>query len=302
MTDNQLLPIHPIHRGRERGEADGVVVLAGVMRVPELEVGGLQLLEQRGEILRRAGDVVAVDVGLVAGGEVEADGRGKVLQFFPGEAEEHALVPVGGGAGRDDALEEAGALDERVEREESAEGMPEQAAVGGVRAVGAFDERDDILLDEREERGGATGPVDGGVLHRRRREIERAERHGVAAGLVTDVDHDDRPHALRVDVVVLEERQQREMPAVEHVEHGIGLAGGGVVLGQRDEEHVVLAGLRGAERDALGVRERDGGPRGIGGDKTGAERECKGKEQGGDAHGGWRGHLLQGGTTRFMRA
>lgn len=96
---------------------------------------------------------------------------------------------------------------------------------------------------------------------------------------MADVHHDDRLHPFRIEVVVLQEGQQREMPAVEHVKDGVGFPRGRLILRQTDEELVGQTDLRRRDCSVLGVFEFDlrGGRRATAAGQ-GAQRG-KGKDQ-----------------------
>ena len=101
--------------------------------------------------------------------------------------------------------------------------MAQQSAVSGVGAIGAVDKGNEFVLEKVEKRGRATAAAAQGLGNRGGREVLGAESHGVAGRRLADVDNDDRGHALGINIVVLKEGHQGEMPAIEDVEHGIGL-------------------------------------------------------------------------------
>jgi len=113
---------------------------------------------------------------------------------------------------------ERGPLLERIDGEQTAEGMAEESPVGSVGAVGVVDERDQFLFEEVEKSRRSAGiccfSCPGGC------KVAGAKRHGVRFA-VAYVHDDNRGHAFRIDVVFLKEHHQREMPTIENVEYGI---------------------------------------------------------------------------------
>jgi len=133
--------------------------------------------------------------------------------------------------------------------------MAEQPPIGRIGAVRPVDQRDHLMLEEVEEGGGPAAARDAG--HASGGEIAGPKRHDIPDRKLPNVYHDYGRHPLRIEIILLQERHQREMPAVENIEHRIGFAGRGVVRWQGNEQVVFPADLRGGDWDLLGVLKAD---------------------------------------------
>jgi len=94
------------------------------------------------------------------------------------------------------------------------------------------------MFEEIEKSGCAAGGRLGGSF--RGCEIASAQCHHIGARALAYIDDNHGTHSVRELVVVLEKSHQREVPAVENVEHRIRPARLGVVLRQGNEKIVLL--------------------------------------------------------------
>lgn len=232
--------VDPVKSRGERSQSHRVVVFPWIDREAIVEALGLEFVEELGECgcrIRKAEFIVATYR------EIEANRSRHCAEGAARIFVDQGVVREKSRTGGDDALKQTGPLLERVEGELSAHRVTQQSAVGGIGAVGAIDERDEFVLEKVEKRSCATTAAAQGFGNRGRREVLRAESHGVTGGRLADVDDDDRGHAPGIDVIVLEEGHQGEMPAIEDVEHGVRLLGGVIVFRQRNEQVVRPADL-----------------------------------------------------------
>jgi transposase-like protein len=128
--------------------------------------------------------------------------------------------------------------------------MTQEAAICRHAAPRAIDEWNQFMFEKIEERRGTAGV--GLPRCSRRREITRAQRH-VVGGTMAHIDDDHWAHPLRIDVVLLNEHHEREVPAVQNVQHRIGLARLRIACRQGNEEFVSLPDLRGCQCALLSV-------------------------------------------------
>jgi hypothetical protein len=83
--------------------------------------------------------------------------------------------------------------------------------------------------------------------------VKSRARSAIVGGTMAHIDDDHRAHPLRIDVVLLNERHERELPAIQNLQHRIGLARLRIACRQGNEEFVPLPDPCGCQRALLSV-------------------------------------------------
>src|SRR5215468_7145869 len=106
--------------------------------------------------------------------------------------------------------------------------MAEQSSIGGDGSIGPIGKRNYVMLQKIEKRLAASGTWS--VFDFSWREV--ASARGLRRCPLTDGHNDDGWHLFRERVVLLDERHQRKMPAVENIQDRIRFSRGLVIVRQ----------------------------------------------------------------------